>query len=260
VDEATFIKTMSAVVGEKGCTPDSSMNMVAQCRDEICRPFTQALDASWGTDHFAIGSLAGMVFCGKTAFGAGMAHSPIVGGKERYVFWVGPHVAYGTGGEIGEIYRPGREKISGACGALCALKGQIDSGAPMDISHNPEDSEMSLVRQAVLSKLPYGSQPNLIGLTYTAHDCIKEQTEFTAAAAANPSTSEYIIISGIQVNGALNENYWWPGSITHYANGKATDLSADYEKALAGYSLETWLGAQATYIAQRSAGMTLPKY
>jgi len=42
-------------------------------------------------------SWSGFVFCGKTGFGAGMAHSPQEDdtGKERYIFWVAPHVAYG---------------------------------------------------------------------------------------------------------------------------------------------------------------------
>ena len=77
------------MVQDKGFNPLTAINLVSTCRDEICRPFTEKLDAKWG-EHFSISSLGGMVFCGKTGFGAGMAHSPIVGGKERYVFWVGP--------------------------------------------------------------------------------------------------------------------------------------------------------------------------
>jgi hypothetical protein len=256
VDEASFIESMSRVVGDKGFNPLTAINLVSTCRDEICRPFTDKLDAKWG-EHFTISSLGGMVFCGKTGFGAGFAHSPIVDGKERYVFWVGPHIAFGTAGGVGEIFRPGREKISSACGALIYLNSQIASGT-LNMELNPIDTEMSLLRQAVMSKLTYGQQPNLIGITYAAHDTILDQVKATAKAAANPSKSEYVIISGVQVHGALGNNFWWPGSITHYADGVETDLSGDYEKAISQYSLTRWISAKATEHAQQSAGMRLP--
>ena len=257
VDEASFIESMSRVVGDKGFNPLTAINLVSTCRDEICRPFTDKLDAKWG-EHFTISSLGGMVFCGKTGFGAGMAHSPICpDGKERYVFWVGPHIAFGTAGGVGEIFRPGREKISSACGALIYLNSQIASGT-LNMELNPIDTEMSLLRQAVMSKLTYGQQPNLIGITYAAHDTILDQVKATAKAAANPSKSEYVIISGVQVHGALGNNFWWPGSITHYADGVETDLSSDYERAISQYSLTRWLSAKATEHAQQSAGIRLP--
>lgn len=121
IDEATFIDAMFQVLKDRGFNPSSAINLVSTCRDGICSPFTEKLDDKWGEPHFSISSLGGMVFCGKTGFSAGMAHSPIVGGKERYVFWAGPHIAFGTAGCVGEIFRPGREKISHACGALIAL-------------------------------------------------------------------------------------------------------------------------------------------
>jgi len=84
MDEASFIECMSRVVKDKGFNPKTSINLVSTCRDEICRPFTEKLDSMWG-EHFNIASLGGFVFCGKTGFGAGMAHSPVSGGKERYM-------------------------------------------------------------------------------------------------------------------------------------------------------------------------------
>ena len=64
VDEQTFIATMSRVVQDRGFNPLSAINLVSTCRDEICRPFTEKLDAMWG-EHFSISSLGGMVFCGE---------------------------------------------------------------------------------------------------------------------------------------------------------------------------------------------------
>jgi hypothetical protein len=260
IDEQTYIDRMSRLVESKGFNPLSAINLVSTCRDEICRPFTEKLDARWG-EHFSISSLGGMVFCGSTGFGAGMAHSPQVGGKERYVFWVGPHIAFGTAGDVGQLYRPGRESISSACGALIALNGQIASGK-LDMALNPIDTEMSLLRQAVLSKLSYGQQPNLVGITYAAHDCILEQVQQTAKVAA-PADSEYVIISGVQVHGALGHNFWWPGSVTHYGGGahsQVTDLSDEYQEIAKDYSLYNWVNAKATEHAQQAAGMRLPAF
>lgn len=238
LDEASYIEAMSRVVKGKGFNPTTSINLVSTCRDEICRPFTETLDSMWG-EHFNIASLGGFVFCGKTGFGAGMAHSPVSDGKERYIFWVGPHIAFGTEGAAGKIWRPGREGISSACGALIALNGEIEGGK---LSHglDPTDIEMSHLREKIVGNLNYGEVPNLVGITYTAHDCILEQVRATAKLAA-PANSEYIIISGIQVHGALDKNMWWPGSITHYADGVETDLGAAFEKSVADYELSDWL-------------------
>jgi hypothetical protein len=55
----------------------------------------------WGLASFNIGSLAGMVFCGRTGFKAAMAHAPMgPDGKERYVFWVAPHIAFSGDNEV----------------------------------------------------------------------------------------------------------------------------------------------------------------
>lgn len=97
----------------------------------------------------------------------------------------------------GKIWRPGQESISSACGALIALNNEISSGK---LTHglDPSDIEMSHLRHQIVGKLSYGEVPSLIGITYSAHDCILEQVRATAKLAA-PEGSEYIIISGIQV-------------------------------------------------------------
>jgi len=43
--EADFQECMSAVLIDNGFNPDNSINMVATCRDELCRPFTDGLDS-----------------------------------------------------------------------------------------------------------------------------------------------------------------------------------------------------------------------
>ena len=55
---------------------------------------------------------------GKTGFGAALHHAPQVGGRERYVFYAGPHVGIGPAGEPGVVERKGRPEPSTACGAF----------------------------------------------------------------------------------------------------------------------------------------------
>ena len=263
IDEETFIEMMTKVVNAKGFNSETSINLVSTCRDEICKPFTEKLDSMW-SQHFSISSLGGFVFCGKTGFGAGMAHAPIdQNGKERYVFWAAPHIAYGVQHVAGRVYRPGRDGPSSACGALLALQGQLANagkeGASMDISLDPDDIEMSLVRQNVLGRLDYGFVPNVVDITYASHDCIVDQVKSTAEAVVNKEMCEYVIISGVQIHGALGKNFMWPGSINMYSNGVETDLTADYQEAIKDYKLSSWLQTEAlAQVKSVSKGGRLP--
>jgi len=259
IDEESFIEMMTKVVNEKGFSPETSINLVSTCRDEICKPFTEKLDSMW-SQHFSISSLGGFVFCGKTGFGAGMAHAPIdQSGKERYVFWAAPHIAYGVQHVAGRVYRPGRDGPSSACGALIALQGELDAGKSLNIALDPDDTEMSLVRQQVLGKLDYGDIPNLVDITYAAHECILDQVKGTAEAVVNKEMCEYVIISGIQIHGALGKNFMWPGTIKMYSNGVETDLTADYNEAVKDYKLNDWLQSEAlSQVKAVSKGGRLP--
>jgi len=258
VSEEAFIEVMTGVVGKYGFNPDSSINLVSTCRDEICRPFTEKLDSMWG-QHFNIASLGGFVFCGKTGFGAGMAHAPVDNnGKERYVFWAMPHIAYGIQHIAGKVFRSGRDGPSNACGALIALKGEI-TNAKLSVGLDPSDTEMSLLRQQVLGKLEYGQVPNLVGITYASHDCILEQVRSTAEAVINPDTCEYVIISSIQIHGALNKNFMWPGTVTMYSGGVETDLTPTYLEDIKDWKLDAWLQAEAlAQVQSNSKGGRLP--
>ena len=66
--EPVLIDLMTDVLAEHGFTPATAINLVSNCRDEICRPFTEYLDEKWGAPSFNISSLAGMVFCGRTGW------------------------------------------------------------------------------------------------------------------------------------------------------------------------------------------------
>lgn len=68
VPEPVFIDNMTAVLASHGFSPATAINLVSNCRDELCRSFTEYLDKKWDKPSFNIASLAGMVFCGRTGF------------------------------------------------------------------------------------------------------------------------------------------------------------------------------------------------
>mmetsp|Transcript_2760 Transcript_2760/g.4487 ORF Transcript_2760/g.4487 Transcript_2760/m.4487 type:complete len:524 (-) Transcript_2760:240-1811(-) len=243
VPEHVFIEHASKVLHEKGFTPETSINLVSNCRDEICRPFVECLDRQWGSS-FNISSLGGMVFCGKTGFKAAMAHSPIVDGKERYVIWVAPHVAIPQDGDDGKVYRSGRENASTACGALLALLAEIKSGK-LSLQLEPSDLEHSLLKQKVLGQLRYGHVPNLVEITHAAHKVILADSVRTATSVVSLEKSEYVIISGIQIHGPMGQNYFWPGSFTSYSSAGIEDLIARYESQSSNGRVEQCIGSDA---------------
>jgi len=48
-------------------------------------------------------------------------------GRERYVFFSFPHIGIDDSGEVGAISRPGRPKVSHACGALLKALSEVKS-------------------------------------------------------------------------------------------------------------------------------------
>jgi hypothetical protein len=161
-----------------------------------------------------------------------MAHAPVVDGKERYVFWVGPHIAISGKNEMGKVWRPGREKQSTACGALLAVLGEITSGC-VNVQLDPSDIEMSLLKQHTMSYLQYGQQPNLTQLTYAVHECIVDEVNRTAAASVDLENCEYVVISGIQVHCGFSKTFWWPGSVKKYSSSGVEDLYEEYADCVA---------------------------
>jgi len=238
---------MSKVLENHGFNPSTAINLVSNCRDELCRPFTEYLDTKWAKPSFNIASLAGMVFCGRTGFKAAMAHAPVVDGKERYVFWVAPHIAFSGDNEVGKVWRPGREKASTACGALLAVLSEIKAGR-INVQLDPGDIEMSLLKQHILSYLKYGHEPTLIELTYAVHECILDEVRNTAKAAVDLELAEYVIISGIQVHGGFSKTVFWPGSILKYTNkGPPIDLYEEYAASVSDWTnsgMDEWVMAE----------------
>jgi hypothetical protein len=135
----------------------------------------------------------------------------LVDGTERYVFWVAPHIDLTLEGEVGKVFRPGREAASSACGAMIAVHNELKSGR-LQVSLDPLDLEQSLLKQQLVNSLHYGHVPSLVELTYRAYETIFAEVQKLAAASTDPLKCEYVIVAGIQVHGPLGQNFFWPGT------------------------------------------------
>jgi len=207
VEEAAFVSATARALRPRGFTGDSAIACIGTCRDEISQTLGEHVHAEWG-EAFNLAGLAGMLFAGRTAFGAAQAHSPVVDGRERYVFVTLPHVAIGEDGEPGVVKRKGRREPSAACGALLALLGDLREGR-LDTQLDPDDVEQSLLRARVSERLARGDVPELFALTDLVHDLIREDLERTIETTVDTIRSDYAVLTGLQIHGPQH-NYVQP--------------------------------------------------
>ncbi len=198
-----------------------------------------------------------MFFAGKTGLSAAMHHAPIVGDKERYVYYAFPHVAIDADGKIGVCKRRGRKEKSSACGALNVFLKELSN--PPSYTNNPpipndksplppftkgglggilekggkgkgglkrsaykidnDDIEMSLIRMRLLKEIPYGHVPDLLELTKITQKVIQADLENALGKIVDTKKSDYALITGIQIHGP-NDNYISLSECYAVVNGK----------------------------------------
>lgn len=222
IEQSAFVKRTLELLGPQGFDADNTIACVAVCRDELCTGMKLNVRDVYG-EAFNMSSLAGMVFCGKTSFMAAQAHSPIVDGKERYVYFVMTHIAFGTDGQIGLVARDGRDSDSSACGALCALLAELESGK-VDFRRDPDDHEYSLLREAILRRLEWSSKPGLIDLTKLAEidalESLERMIELTQTRKA-----DHAIFAGVQIHAPDGKTLVWTGNSYVVVDGQRKELS-----------------------------------
>lgn len=221
IAEEEFVHRSAEALRPFGFTRETAIACVGVCRDEIAQPLAALVKETWG-EAFVFSSLAGMLFLGKTGFLAAEHHSPVLGGRERYVFFALPHIAIGAQGEIGQCVRPGRSEPSSACGALTAFQGELARGQ-VHTGLDPDDIEYSLLKQRLLPRLRWGSSPDLVEITRRAYEVITEDANRLAAATVNTAHADYAILTGIQVHGPEG-NSVWPGKQRVVTNDWKRDL------------------------------------
>jgi len=232
IDELEFIRKTQCALQPLGFMRESTLVCVATCRDEISQSKVDHVRELWGLS-FNLAGLAGMTFAGKTGFGAALQHAPLVNGRERYVFYAGPHVGIGPEGEPGVVQREGRQKPSGACGALMGLLGELQNGRLEGID-DPDDVEQCLIRQRIGGPIA-GSRselPDLFDLTRLTHDVILNDVERILAETVDSSKTDYAVITGIQIHGPRMKNYIQPHTMYAVVDGsrRPVALAPDVRK------------------------------
>ncbi len=190
-----------------GFNDDNTFACVSACRDEIVMPLIDLTFKVWG-EVFNFSSLAGSLTIGKTGFAAASSHAPIIDGLERYVFIAMPHIAISKDGEIGVVYREGREGASHACGALEAIVNEIEGGK-LRLQLDMDDIEQSILKTKIFEKLNYGEKPDLVSITKITHEIICEDLE-RLIDVAEKEPFDYAVLTGVLIHGPDETNYVYP--------------------------------------------------
>ena len=223
MSEAEFVSRSKAALADRfDFRPTNALASVCLCRDELCTPLAQRVAEAWG-ESFNMRSLAGMLWIGRTGFGALHSHAPKVDDRERHVFFVMPHIGIGEDGQIGQTVRRGQSEPSAACGALVAFKNELDSGH-INVLLDRTDIEQSLLRQRLLMEWDFRSEPTLEMLTRLALSAAVEDLCELVKDGLDPAIHDYAILSGIQIHGPQNESFVWPDRCYAVIDGNRIEL------------------------------------
>ncbi len=222
IEEADFCRNAAMALQPLGFTKDTALVCIATCRDEISQSWVAETRERWG-DVFNLAGLGGMIFAGKTGFGAALSHAPISDGRERFVFFAGPHIGIGREGEPGLCDRDGRQEPSYACGALLGLLGELKQGK-IGATDDPDDPEQGLIRSRLGGRATGDSTTDLFALTRLAHQVIDEDLDRLLAATLDTAKADYAVMTGIQIHGPEMRNYIQPGSSYAVVNGARRDV------------------------------------
>ena len=220
--EREFVLKTYSALAKFGFRDKNTIACVSVCRDEFTNSLIQAIQLAWG-ETFDLSSLAGMLFLGKTGFIAAHTHSPVINGRERYVYYVLPHIAVSAEGAIGSLQRPGIDSPSTACGALLAFQAELASGG-LNLELQFDDLEQSLLKRKLSTRIPDGKVPGLLELTQLAHTVILEDLEHMIELTVDPGKSDYAVISGVHVHGP-DANYVAPGTYYAVVQGERIQVS-----------------------------------
>ena len=227
IPETDFVLLTYDALSEMGFNHENTLACVGVCRDEITRSLVEGVQQTWG-DVFDASGLGGLLFMGKTGFSAAHHHAPVKAGRERCLYVHMAHIAIDGDGEIGVCHRPGRPDASGACGALLAFRQEMLGGS-LSLALDPDDIEQSLLKQRLYPRIGIGNVPDLISLTKIAYEAILEDLEAMIRETVDTAHSDYAVLTGVQIHGANNQQYVWPGEMYAVINGqrKTIELTAN---------------------------------
>jgi hypothetical protein len=248
-----FIHRLEIGLFSYGFNGENSIACTNLCRDEITCTLRNKIDLVFG-NSFNVNGLGGVLTTGVAGVGAGLSHSPVDvdSGKERYVFFSFPHIAFSPYHEPGVLCRPGRPGKSSACGALLkALSDLKEEGLGANCKtpgvHEPENPEYSILKQrlARLVRKDGKSEADvknmtIVDLTKVAERAITADLEFLISKAVDPKKADYAVVTGIQVHSwakaygddTPNLEYVQPCVVYTVVNGQKTALDLNKIPAL----------------------------
>ena len=170
VEVEDFLLWSEWALARVGFRPSNCLAVVGVCRDELMAQVDEAVTGVWGRS-FQVGSLAALVFLGRTGVQAALGHVPGEDGRHRFVVFCLPHIGIDEDGTMGRVQRRGMHRASSACGALAAFRADLvgrGAAAPGRSPVDPDDVEQSLLRQRLAGMLGEGDVPSLPALTELA--------------------------------------------------------------------------------------------
>eukprot|EP01025_Chloroclados_australasicus_P052758 TRINITY_DN6160_c0_g2_i1.p2 TRINITY_DN6160_c0_g2~~TRINITY_DN6160_c0_g2_i1.p2 ORF type:complete len:319 (+),score=63.53 TRINITY_DN6160_c0_g2_i1:142-1098(+) len=218
-----------------GFRGDNSIAVTNLCRDESTNIFKSKIEQVFGA-NFNINGLGAVLTCGVTGMGAGLSHAPIDdNGREKYVFFSLPHVAVDEKGEVGAMFRPGRNGQSAACGALITALGAFKSDGVQSYlsdpgNHDIDEPEFSILKQRLARRMAGEGVDignlDVAGITKLAERVITSDLEFLISRAVDTEKADYAVVTGVQIHswpnpetGAPNIEFVMPSTMYTVVNG-----------------------------------------
>jgi hypothetical protein len=193
-----FVTWSEWALARVGFRPSNCLALVDVCRDELMAGFDDAVAHVWGRP-FQIGSLAGLVFLGRTGIRAALSHVPGEDGRHRFVAFCFPHVGIDEDGVVGRVQRRGMYRASTACGALVAFREQLLAGQT-EFHLDRDDVEQSLLRRRLDRLVPEGQVPDLVALTGLARQAAVGDVERLIDLVRGAEPVDVAYLSGIVVH------------------------------------------------------------
>lgn len=193
-----FVTWSEWALARVGFRPSNCLALVDVCRDELMSGFDESVARVWGRP-FEIGSLAALVFLGRTGVQAALSHVPGEDGRHRFVVFCLPHLGIDEDGAVGRVQRRGMHRGSSACGALVAFRSQLlDGERTFDV--DPDDVEQSLLRARLVRMIEGTTVPTLPELTELARVAAVHDVRRFVAQARGSEPVDVAYISGIVVH------------------------------------------------------------
>jgi hypothetical protein len=200
VEVEDFLLWSEWALARVGFRPSNCLAVVDVCRDELMARVDASIARVWGRP-FQVGSLAALVFLGRTGLQAALGHVPGEDGRHRFVVFCLPHIGIDEHGTVGRVQRRGMHRGTSACGALAAFRADlaVGAGAP-EPGLDPDDVEQSLLRQRLLGMIDAGEVPGLPALTELARRAAVEDMHRFIDLARGSEPVDVAYLSGIVVH------------------------------------------------------------